>query len=93
MSADPLSRALRRWRAANGAQPAGAPPLTRETAELARRLDDGGCADGRVSAARLDDLTHVVDRLETKLNAVLLAALGTFLSTLVGLAVAYLRAH
>lgn len=54
-------------------------------AELARRLDDGGCAYGRVSAARIEHLTRAYDRLETKLNAVLMAVVGTFLSTLASL--------
>jgi hypothetical protein len=73
-----LARALDRWR--RGA-------LT----ELARRLDDAGCAYGRVSAARLESLTRAYDRLETKLNAVLMAALGTFLSTLASLLLYYVR--
>ena len=60
-------------------------------AELARRLDDSGCAYGRVSAARLEHLTRAYDRLETKLNAVLMAALGTFLSTLASLLLYYAR--
>ena len=64
---------------------------TAALAELARRLDDGGCAYGRVSAARLELLTRAYDRLETKLNAVLLAAMGTFLSTLASLLLYYAR--
>lgn len=60
-------------------------------AELARRLDDSGCAYGRVSAARLEHLTRAYDRLETKLNAVLMAAMGTFLSTLASLLLYYAR--
>jgi hypothetical protein len=58
---------------------------------LARRLDDSGCAYGRVSAARLEQLTRAYDRLETKLNAVLMAVIGTFLSTLAGLFLYYVR--
>ncbi len=83
-----LARALDRWRR-------GAPPTERAEpaalTELARRLDDAGCAYGRVSAARLDGLTRAYDRLETKLNAVLMAALGTFLSTLASLLLYYVR--
>lgn len=62
-----------------------------EVQELARRLDDYGCAFGRVSAARLEDLVRAYERLETKLNAVLLAATGTFLTSLVGIAIYALR--
>jgi len=87
MSQDLLEQAIRRWGADGGRheQPAAA---LKESAELLRRLDVHGCAYGRVTAARLDALTRSFERLESKLNAVLLAALGTFLSTLVGL---YLR--
>jgi hypothetical protein len=62
-----------------------------DLADLTRRLDDTGCAFGRVSAARLDHLTHAYDRLETKLNAVLLAVTGTFLGTLANLLLYYVR--
>lgn len=83
-----LARALERWRR-------GTPPAERTEpaalAELARRLDDAGCAYGRVSAARLESLTRAYDRLETKLNAVLMAAMGTFLSTLASLLLYYVR--
>ena len=58
---------------------------------LASRLDDRGCAYGRVSNARLEELARGYERVEAKLNAVLLAATGTFLSTLVGMAVYHLR--
>lgn len=58
---------------------------------LARRLDDTGCAYGRVSAAHLEQLTRAYDRLETKLNTVLMAVTGTFLSTLAGLLLYYVR--
>jgi hypothetical protein len=87
MSQDLLGHAIRRWGAAGARQE---PPIAaiKESAELLRRLDDHGCAYGRVTAARLDALNRSFERLESKLNAVLLAALGTFLSTLVGL---YLR--
>jgi hypothetical protein len=82
-----LDRALERWRRSR----AGGPSSDRLAgagqglAELARRLDDSGCAYGRVSAARIDHLTRAYDRLETKLNAVLMAVVGTFLSTLASL--------
>jgi hypothetical protein len=60
-------------------------------AALARRLDDSGCAYGRVSEARLEQLTRAYDRLETKLNAVLMAVTGAFLSALAGLLLYYAR--
>ena len=80
-----LAGALDRWR--RGARPGESAALP----ELARRLDDAGCAYGRVSAARLEHLTRAYDRLETKLNAVLLAVMGTFLSTLASLLLYYVR--
>lgn len=84
-ASDPLARALRRWRRA--------PRPAHDLHDLAQRLDDRGCAFGRVTAARLDDLARSTDRLETKLNAVLLAVTGIFVSTLLGLLVSYLRQH
>ncbi len=60
-------------------------------ATLARRLDDSGCSYGRVSAAKLEQVIRAYDRLETKLNAVLMAVTGTFLSTLAGLLLYYVR--
>ena len=75
-------------RRSTGAMPAGE---TAALTELARRLDDAGCAYGRVSAARLEHLTRAYDRLETKLNAVLMAVMGTFLSTLASLLLYYAR--
>ena len=83
-----LVRALDRWR--RGARPSESAAPAALT-ELTRRLDDAGCAYGRVSAARLEHLTRAYDRLETKLNAVLMAALGTFLSTLASLLLYYVR--
>jgi len=90
-----LDRALERWRRSRAGGPssdpsagAGQAPSAswgQGLAELARRLDDSGCAYGRVSAARIDHLTRAYDRLETKLNAVLMAVVGTFLSTLASL--------
>ena len=62
-----------------------------EIRALASRLDDRGCAYGRVSNARLEELARGYERVEAKLNAVLLAATGTFVSTLVGMAVYHLR--
>ena len=93
-SALALARAIDRWRRA---APDGSSAATsRESpsdplAELARRLDDSGCSFGRVSAARIEHLTRAYDRLETKLNAVLLAVTGTFLSTLASLLLYYVR--
>ena len=81
-----LARALDRWR--RDARPV---EPTAGLTELARRLDDAGCAYGRVSAARLEHLTRAYDRLETKLNAVLMAVMGTFLSTLASLLLYYVR--
>ncbi len=93
----PLARALNRWRRA--LTPDRERPVPRAPAAvdsdglvaLARRLDDSGCAYGRVSAARLEQLTRAYDRLETKLNAVLMAVIGTFLSTLAGLFLYFVR--
>ncbi len=64
-----------------------------EVRVLATRLDDRGCAYGRVSNARLEDLARGYERVESKLNAVLLAVTGTFLSTLAGLALYHLRGN
>lgn len=62
-----------------------------EVRALACRLDDRGCAYGRVTNARLEEVARGYERVEAKLNAVLLAAVGTFVSTLVGMAVYHLR--
>jgi hypothetical protein len=77
----PSAAPRRRPRAA----PRSATLHTDATLELARRLDDRGCAFGRVSDAKLEQLIRAYERLETKLNAVLLAVTGTFLSTLASL--------
>jgi len=77
--------------ASSGTEPAWSASSEHALAELARRLDDSGCGFGRVSAARLDHLTRAYDRLETKLNAILMAVTGTFLSTLASLLLYYLR--
>jgi len=58
---------------------------------LASRLDDRGCAYGRVTNARLEEVARGYERLEGKLNAVLLAVTGTFLSSLVGMVLYHLR--
>lgn len=58
---------------------------------LASRLDDRGCAYGRVSNAHLEEVARGYERVEAKLNAVLLAVAGTFVSTLVGMVVYHLR--
>ena len=62
-----------------------------ELRTLALRLDDRGCAYGRVTHARLEEVARGYERVEAKLNAVLLAVVGTFVSTLVGLLVYHLR--
>ena len=90
--ADALTRALDRWRRARPTEPPHREPSSSDDlASLARRLDDTGCAFGRVSAARLEHLIRAYDRMETKLNAVLLAVTGTFLSTLASLLLYYVR--
>ncbi len=73
------------------AQGAGASTLAASEGALASRLDERGCAYGRVCSARLDEVARGYERLEAKLNAVLLAVTGTFVSTLVGMAVYHLR--
>ncbi len=93
----PLTRAIDRWRRAVAPDrdpPAPRAPVAPESdtlTALARRLDDSGCSYGRVSAARLEQLTHAYDRLETKLNAVLMTVIGTFMSTLAGVILYYVR--
>ena len=84
--ADPLADTLRRHADARRAR-AGAG----EVQALAQRLDDKGCAYGRVTGARLEELARAHERLETKLNAVLLGVVATFVSTLVGFLVQALR--
>ncbi len=94
-----LARALDRWRRVvrpDGPPVVAAPTVTpaadlESVATLARRLDDSGCSYGRVSAAKLEQVIRAYDRLETKLNAVLMAVTGTFLSTLAGLLLYYVR--
>lgn len=73
------------------ASPPARYPGDGESRDLARRLDDRGCAFGRVSAARLDEVARGYERVESKLNAVLLAVTGTFVSSLVGMALYHLR--
>lgn len=84
-----LDRALERWRRGHADERTAEPRAAVD--ELTRRLDDTGCGFGRVSAARLDHLTRAYDRLETKLNAILMAVTGTFLSTLASLLLYYVR--
>lgn len=81
-----LRGALRRL-----AKPASGAEGPAEARALATRLDDRGCAYGRVSNARLEEVARGYERVEAKLNAVLLAATGTFVSTLVGMVVYQLR--
>jgi len=87
-----LRGAVRRWAAPGEGRGQGDDTrLTDEARALACRLDDRGCAYGRVSNARLEEVARGYERVEAKLNAVLLAATGTFLSTLAGMAVYHLR--
>lgn len=58
---------------------------------LATRLDERGCGYGRVSNARLEEIARGYERVEAKLNAVLLAVTGTFVSTVAGMIVYHLR--
>jgi hypothetical protein len=79
-------------RAIRGLAPAGGGAAAcAEARTLANRLDERGCAYGRVSNARLEEIARGYERVEAKLNAVLLAVTGTFVSTLVGMAVYHLR--
>jgi hypothetical protein len=86
MSADPLTLTLRRWGAARRARSSVEAAQT-----LAQRLDDKGCAYGRETKTRLEELSRAHDRLESKLNAVLLGVVATFASTMVGMLVQALR--
>lgn len=96
--ADPLARTLGRLlrplrQAAPEAQPPGALAADAAVQALALRLDERGCASGRVTAARLDEVSRAFDRLEAKLNAILVAVTATFVSTLLGLLAYALRAR
>lgn len=92
--ADPLAEAVAQTIAPLRARRASArPPVDAAVAALAERLDDRGCASGRVTATRVEDLSRAFDRLEAKLNAILVAVAATFLSTLLGLVVSALRAR
>jgi hypothetical protein len=73
------------------AAPADARDAGGDAHVLSCRLDERGCAYGRVSNARLEEVARGYERVEAKLNAVLLAVTGTFVSTLVGMAVYHLR--
>ncbi len=81
-----LKGAIRRW-----ASPMDKREADGDVRALAARLDDRGCSYGRVSNARLEELARGYERVEAKLNAVLLAVVGTFVSTLVGMAIYHLR--
>ena len=91
-AADPLAECLGGLLRRAAARPAPDATVDAALAAFARRLDDRGCASGRVTAARVDDLSRASDRLEAKLNAILVAVTATFLSTLLGLGVVALRA-
>lgn len=85
---EPIARVLARLlRPGPSRGPGGDDPV----AVLSRRLDDHGCATGRVTRAHQEELSRAFDRLETKLNAILVAVSATFLSTLAGLAVLAVR--
>lgn len=86
MSADPLAAVVRRWTRARRRL------VTQDARVLGDRLDERGCAFGRVTEARLQELSRAYERLEAKLNAVLLAVLATFVSTLVSVLVRTLGA-
>ena len=87
MSADPLARVLRRWGKARRARST----TVRDARALAERLDERGCAYGRVVGARLEEVARAHERLEAKLNAVLLAVIATFVSTMLAFVVQALR--
>jgi hypothetical protein len=61
------------------------------TRALAERLDERGCGYGRLVSVRLDEVARAYERLELKLNAVLMAVTATFLSVLAGLLVRLLH--
>ena len=88
MSADRLARTLRRWGRAQRARARAAD----DARALAERLDERGCGYGRVLGARLEEVARAHERLEAKLNAVLLAVIATFVSTMLAFVVQALRA-
>lgn len=92
-AADPLADALGRLLRPRAAAktPAAGSTVDAAVAVLAQRLDDRGCASGRVWAARQEELSRAFDRLEAKLNAILVAVTATFVSSLIGLGTYVLR--
>ncbi len=83
---------LKLRRAIRGLASSGeASPSCSDARSLANRLDERGCAYGRVSNARLEEIARGYERVEAKLNAVLLAVTGTFVSTIAGMIVYHLR--
>ncbi len=85
---------LRLKRAIRGFASSGEAPSTCTDARaLANRLDERGCSYGRVGNARLEEIARGYERVEAKLNAVLLAVTGTFVSTVVGMLVYHLRGN
>ncbi len=83
---------LRLKRAIRGLAPSGEPVAgCGDARALANRLEERGCGYGRVSNARLEEIARGYERVESKLNAVLLAVTGIFVSTLVGMIIYHLR--
>ena len=91
-AADPLAECIGGFLRRAVARRASDATVDAALAALSQRLDDRGCASGRVTVARVDDLNRAFDRLEAKLNAILVAVTATLLSTLLGLGVVALRA-
>lgn len=91
-SADPLGECIAGLLRRSATRHASDATVDAALAALSQRLDDRGCASGRVTAARVDDLNRAFDRLEAKLNAILIAVTATLLSTLLGLGAVALRA-
>ena len=82
---------LRLKRAIRGLAAPAETPSSIDAGALANRLDERGCSYGRVSNARLEEIARGYERVEAKLNAVLLTVTGTFVSTVVGMVVYCLR--
>ena len=85
-TADPLAESIGRFarRTAAVIQPLG---------ERGQGGVNRGCAAGRVTTARVDELSRAMDRLDMKLNAILVAVAATLMSTLLGLAAAVVRSQ
>ena len=92
-TADPLADAVGRVLRPRATRDRPDSTADAAVAGLAQRLDDRGCASGRVWAARQEELSRAFDRLEAKLNAILVAVTATFVSTLLGLATLVVRTY